>query len=71
MREVALSQLNSAHCGASVSHLDQKSDGPTLVHFQDLTILGPHQDVSVAQRYGTYRGVILQEQPCKVHELQQ
>lgn len=58
------------HHRASVSYLDQQSDGATLVHFQDLTILGPHQDVAMAQRYGTNGGVVLQEQPCRVHELQ-
>lgn len=53
----------------SVSYLDQQSDGATLVHLQDLSILGPHKDVAMAQRYGTYRGVVLQEQPCTVDEL--
>ncbi len=48
----------------SVSYLDQQSDGATLVHLQDLSILGPHQDVAMAQRYGTYGGVVLQEQSC-------
>lgn len=48
------------------SYLHEQSDGATLVHFQDFTVLGPHQDVAVAKRYGTYRGVVLQKQPCGV-----
>lgn len=53
----------------SLSYLDQQSDGATLVHLQDLAVLGPHQDVAVAQRYGTYGGVVFQQQTCRVHEL--
>lgn len=48
------------HC----CYLNQQSDGAALVHFQDFTVLGPYQDVAVAKRYGTYGGVVLQEQPC-------
>lgn len=47
-------------------YLNQQSNGATLVHFQDFTVLGPHQDVAVAKRYGTYGGVVLQKQPCGV-----
>lgn len=53
-----------------ITYLDQQSDGATLVHLQDLSVLGPHQDVAMAQRYGTYGGVVLQEQPCRVDELE-
>lgn len=53
----------------TVSYLDQQSDGTTLVHLQDLTVLGPHQDVAVAQRYGTYGWVVFQQQPCTSSEL--
>lgn len=48
----------------SWSYLDQQRDGATLVHFQDLAVLRPHQNMAVTQWYGTYGGVVLQEKPC-------
>lgn len=49
-----------------VTYLNQQSDRATLIHFQNFTVLGPDQDVAVAKRYGTYGGVVLQQQPCGV-----
>lgn len=54
---------------AICSYLDQQSDGTTFIHLQDLSVLSSHQDVAVAQRYGTYGGVVFQQQPCRVREL--
>lgn len=51
-------------------YLNQQRNGATLVHFQDFTVLGSYQDVAVAKRYGTYGGVVLQKQPCRVPSLQ-
>lgn len=56
-------------CFFLFSHLDKESDGTTLVHFQDLAILGPNQDVAVAERYGTYGGVVLQQKPCRGNDI--
>ena len=50
--------------GGVCGHLDQQSDGAALVHLQDFSVLGAHEDVPVAQRYGTYGRVVFQEQPC-------
>lgn len=47
-------------------YLNQQSDRAALIHFQDFTVLGPDQDVAVAERYGAYGGVVLQKQPCGV-----
>lgn len=47
------------------SHLDQDTHGAALVDLQDLSVLGPQEDVTVSQRDGSDGRVVLQKQACR------
>lgn len=49
----------------ALPHLDQQRDRAGFVHFQDFTILRPHEYVAMAEGYGTYGGIVLQKQTCR------